>query len=299
MLKPHQIFDQRLLIEANIPRLRDWMTGVIEILLDDYTSGEKRSESLSKYSTKCGIKLRMTGSYAMKRFHLCEHGLAKEVLSFDPSAHEECIILARTMRSSLEMMEGEDAVEDLQASGYAEQALCTELSTWSGDRPISFERLALNHLVRITDEDLRAAIEERRIPHLSSEQVRDEEEVRNDDQLARFLETDKLQLKTPMDSDHPNGRLIIKKRMGMVHIGPYNTNGLMFLGNSVSLPDRCPETILTSLKDRPVRDAIDLPMPLDGIVIKSAVNKGDRVLIETDGYDDGIRLARRFACTKN
>ena len=299
MLKPHQIFDHHLLIESNIPRLRNWMSGIIDILHDDLASGKKCSESLISHSAPCGINLRMTGSCQTKTFALCEHGLTKDILSFDPSSSNQGLMMLGTMSESLKMMDGEDAVQDLQASGYAEQAFCTEMSTWLGDRPIAFERLALNHLVRITDEDLKKAIEEGTTPRLRVDQVRDAEETRNDDRLARFLDTRGLLVETPMDCDHPNGKLIIKKRMGMVHIGPYNTAGLMFLGNHVCLPERLPETILASLRGQSLRDVVDMPMPFDGIHIASAVNKGAGVQIETDGYDEGIRLARSFPCTKD
>lgn len=299
MLNPNEVFDHDLLIERNIPRLRNWISGIIDILLDDRASGEKCSEMLISHSADCGINLHMTGGHQTKTFALCQHGLTKDILSFDPSSRNHGLMMLCTMSENLKKMDGEDAVQDLKASGYAEQAFCTELSTWSGNRPIAFERLALNHLVRITDEDLNKAIEEGTTPHLRSKQVRDQDETRNDDRLAQFLETRELRVKAPMDCDHPNGKLIIKKRMGMVHIGPYNTAGLMFLGNHVCLPEPLPETILASLRGQSLRDVIDIPMPFDGIHIASAVNKGAGVQVKTDGYEEGIRLARSFPCRKD
>ena len=294
-MNPSRIYDHNALIENNVARLRSWISSLADLLLEDHRTGEHAAEAIKAESERHGIRLRMMGSGERRSFHLSEHGLTKEIMHLDTGEPEERIIMSRTVRGILQMIdEDDDTVAALKTAGYAEQALCTEISTWNGNRPIAYERLALNVLCRIHPDDLARSLEGDYTPQLRDERMQDEDAVRSDDLLARFLETDEIPVAGPLYSDHPNGTLTIKKRMGMVHIGPYNIEGIMFLGDNVCLPENRPETILAALPGLPLRRAVDIPLPLDGITITSACNRGAGVEIETDGYVEAISKARRF-----
>ena len=294
MLSPNEVFDHDLLIERNIPAIRAWMNAIMEALLDQDIPADAICEKIKKISEQHSLRLRMAGADGRRDFHLCDHGLTKEVLSFNPDEDGERIILARTMRSSIEMMDEEDAIADLKASGYAEQAFCTEMQAWAGRRVVAYEQLALNLLTHVHPNDMERALLEGYVPQVREEAMQDDEDIVHNDRLAIHLETNDLQLAAPLSSDHPNGTLFIKKRMGMVHVGPYNVEGVMFLGNHVYLGERRPESVLTALAGKPLAKAVDMPMPFQGISIVSAVNRQDGVQIETSGYAEAIENSRSY-----
>ena len=293
MLSPNEIFDHDLLIERNIPAIRAWMNAIMEALLDQEIPADAICEKIKKISERRGLRLRMAGADGRRNFHLCDHGLTKEILSFNPN-EDERIILARTMRGSIEMIDGERAVADLRASGYAEQAFCTEMQGWGGRRVVAYEQLALNLLRHVHPDDMEKALLGGYVPQVRSKAMQDSVDIIHNDRLAIHLETNDLQLATPLSSDHPNGTLFIKKRMGMVHVGPYNVEGVMFLGNHVYLGERRPESFLTALAGKPLATAVDMPMPFQEVSIVSAFNRQDGVQIETNGYVEAIDNARSY-----
>lgn len=293
MLSPNEIFDHDLLIERNIPAIRAWMNAIMEALLDQDIPADTICEKIKKISERRGLRLRMAGADGRRNFHLCDHGLTKEILSFNPN-EDERIILARTMRGSIEMIDGERAVADLRASGYAEQAFCTEMQGWGGRRVVAYEQLALNLLRHVHPDDMEKALLGGYVPQVRSKAMQDSVDIIHNDRLAIHLETNDLQLATPLSSDHPNGTLFIKKRMGMVHVGPYNVEGVMFLGNHVYLGERRPESFLTALAGKPLATAVDMPMPFQEVSIVSAFNRQDGVQIETNGYVEAIDNARSY-----
>lgn len=296
-LSPGEIYDHDILIRHNLPLLKQWLKAIRNTLLEEYATGRELSAAIQSTSILHGIPLKMVSNYEDRgriSFQLCSYGLNKEILAFNPWAPSENIIMARTINESVGMMEGDDAVADLKASGYAEQAYVMELSRWRKQRPIAYEALALNVLTHLHPEDLARAIDEDYVPQMRDEQVVEKDHVRLHDDLANHLEDNELEIAAPISSSHPNGTLKIKARLGMIHIGPYNVEGIMFLGNQVMLPERAPESLLCSLAGKPLRQAVDMPYPFDGITIEKALNKGAGVQITTNGYEDAIKSARAY-----
>lgn len=294
MMDPHEVFDHRLLIERNIPQLVEWLEGIHEILTADHDASDAIATEIVTRSSAHGIVLRISGKQSTKRFYLGEHSLTKEIFSFDPARRDTCLIIAREIERNIDAMRQSDAVEVLRGSGYAEQAFCTEMHAWSGRRVVAYERLALNLLSHVHPDDLERAIDEEYVPQVREHYMQDPEDVRLNDRLARRLEEGPMELAGRMASDHPDGALTIRKRLGMVHVGPYNVEGVMFLGELVCLPHPKPETILTALAGRPLSRVLEMPVPFEGISVESARNKDAGVEIVTDGYVEGIAKARSF-----
>jgi len=297
-MDPCEVFDHRLLIERNIPRLVAWLREIHDVFAMSGDAPDVTTTEVLARSAAHGIKLRMTGKLSMKRFHLSEHSLTKEIFSFDPTNPDSGSILARKIERDIDAMGRDDAVEVLKGSGYAEQAFCTEMHAWSGKRVVAYERLALNLLSHVHPDDLDRAIDEEYVPQVREQRMQDPEDVRLHDRLARRLEEGPMELAGRMASDHPDGTLTLRKRLGMVHVGPYNVEGIMFLGELVCLPHPKPETILTALIGRPLSHVLEMPVPFEGICVESARNKDAGVEIVTDGYVEGIAKARSFEMEK-